>query len=253
MAKGNHIPGTTKAGLLARKSFVETVSSGPPVLAASVTSWNIWGTTAGYLLAGGAFWLFLAAIVKVLHARTLDRATRLSEDHDGLLGSMHVLRSTVARRCGMTEPADDKLRVTIHRVVPPDKDSKSLVQATEIEQIVPYVGGEGGGQGRRFSIRSGVTGHAIRTGQPAAGSRMPGNELEYVKEQVSDWGYTHREAEALTRGRHSFMAVPIQNRQAVVGVVYLDSSESSTFLSADVVEVILAACGGISRYVEERY
>lgn len=253
MAKARHIPGVEKAGLLKRKSFVEAISVGPPVVIAGVGSSMSPDPIASGFLALGAIWLFIAAVVKVLHAREQDKEARGALEHDGLLGALHVLQTSVAQHCGFPHPIDKKLRVTIHRVVPPKNAPKNLAAATEIEQIVPYVGGDGGGQGRRFSIRSGITGHAIRTGGPCSGARQSDDEVAYVKEQIAEWSFTQHDAEQLCRGRYSFMAIPIQNGQQVLGVVYLDSSEREVFAGTEVAEVIVAACGGINRYVEERY
>ena len=70
---------------------------------------------------------------------------------------------------------------------------------------------------------------------------------------MSQWSYTEREAKGLSRGRYSFMAVPIRSGQRVLGVVYFDSDERELFTGTEIVEVIVAACGGINRYVDWRY
>jgi hypothetical protein len=248
LATPRQIPGEKKLGLLQRKAVVELIASGPPVVAALVGALN--APAFRPWLLGGAVWLGLASLVKVLHANHQDQEARRIGDYDGLIGALEVLHATVAHECSISDAeAHAKLRVTVHRVVPGEKNK----DPEWIEQIAPYVGDGQDGSGRRFSIRSGVTGLAIRGCQPYAGARENDDEVAYIRELQAQWSYSETEAKNLSRGRYSFMAVPIRSGQSVVGVVYLDSSERDLFSSTDVVDVIVAACGGINRYVERRY
>lgn len=253
MSKQKHIPGTSKKGLLERKSFVEAVSVGPPVIAAIGAAMNAPSVEMAAWLGFGALWLTGASIVKVLHARTQDKTAQRQADHDGLIGALYVLQATVAESCGILGDVDSHLRLTVHRVVLPSGKDGKLADAEEIEQVVDYVGGDGGGGGRRFSVRSGVTGLAIRKGEPCAGLRQSDDEVAYVNELKSQWGYTDQDARKIARGRYSFMAVPIRCGQHVVGVIYLDSDQRDLFTGTEIADQVVAACGGINRYVDWRY
>lgn len=251
MPKPKHIPGLDKASWARKKWFVELVSTAPPIIAAIVLAVRTWETDLelGITLAVGAVWLVLASALKVAHAREQDKDAALRQDHDGLLAAINVLQATTCQVCKLTAGGalDPSLRVTIHRVVPP------LDRPEMIEQIVPYVGGKGGGAGRKFSIRSGITGAAIRNKSVYTSSRVSTDEEAYVTELMAEWSYTEHDARAVSKDRHSSMAVPLSNGQQVVGVVYLDSDKRDLFAKAEIQEAIIVACSGINRYVDERY
>jgi len=111
----------------------------------------------------------------------------------------------------------------------------------------------GNGGGRRFSIRSGITGLAIRKGEPCVGARQSDDELAYVEELKARWSYTDQDARRMARGRYSFMAVPIRGGQHVIGVIYLDSDRRDLFTGTQIADQIVATCSGINRYVDWRY
>lgn len=74
-----------------------------------------------------------------------------------------------------------------------------------------------------------------------------------MKELVHDWGYTEKEARAITADRQAWMAVPIFGGQgAVVAVVFLDSSVPGFFTRA-IQRTVGNACGGIAAYIAEAY
>jgi hypothetical protein len=244
----NHIPGLEKKGLLQKKWVAELVSSGPPVLVAGVGATSAFSVNPimGGALGAGVVWLLGASTWKVMHARTQDEAATQKTSHDGLVGALHVLHTAIAHVCDIKS---EDLRVTIHRVVPPLDNSES------IEQIVPYVGGNGGGAGRTFSLRSGITGLSIRLGKPVAASRVSDDESAYREELKDKWGYTEKEARALSPDRRSFMAVPIRGKHHIRGVVYLDSTKRGAFESGGtgLANSVVSACSGINQYCNARY
>ena len=232
---------------------VELVSSVPPLAVACIAAFRFFQDAAtytlGYWSASAALWLFLASLIKILHTRELDKDTNAKRDHDGLRAAMLVLHASTAHACGLAETDFSQLRVTFHRVVPP------LTNAEQIEQIVPYVGGEGGGEGRTLSVRSGITGRCIRTKQLYIMHRPDDNVITYKQQLEADWGYTHADVNKLSTDRMSFMAVPILDAtgKQALGVVYLDCGQPKFFESLEIQNVIFQACGGVTQYVSERY
>ena len=149
-------------------------------------------------------------------------------------------------------PENDRrgcLRATFHRVVPPIDDAEYL------EQIVPYIGGDGGGAGRRFSIRAGITGQAVRDRQPYTMERKSEDYEDYKRELVSEWHYTDGDVRSITSDRFSAMAIPVKarNGQDIVGVIYLDSKTRKFFAQESVRIATLGACAGVVNYIGERY
>jgi hypothetical protein len=51
------------------------------------------------------------------------------------------------------------------------------------------------------------------------------------------------------------MAVPVRDvtRQHTLGVIYLDSDQRDLFSAVDVQNAVVTACGGITKFVNERY
>lgn len=249
-----HIPGVERASWLSRKWFVETIGSIPPLIIAAIASYRFLQDPAtlmlGYLSAGAGIWLLVASIIKVGHARQQDRESAAKRDHDGLRAALWVLHASAGHACNLDQATvQDTLRVTFHRVVPPLED------AQEIEQIVPYVGGKGGGEGRRFSVRSGITGRCIRTKEPHTMHRQDDDVKNYRKDLEANWSYTSIDAAKLSTEPLSSMAVPVQDKSGhhALGVIYFDSKEKDLFNNSDVQSAILEACAGVTRYVGERY
>jgi hypothetical protein len=134
-----------------------------------------------------------------------------------------------------------KLRLTVHRV-----DGEELVQA------IPYVGGDGGPAGRRFSIRTGIIGRAALTGRPHIARRTGDNPDQFTEELIAEWHFTRAEAERVARDRRAWMAVPLRGRAGIVAIVFLDSNDDAMF-SPTVQEIVIAACAGIATFLEARY
>lgn len=260
MALSNHknpIHGTKAAGLLEKKGFVELIGSGPPIFAAAFTSYTLSqvpapNQTLVAISVGICAWLIIAAVVKVLHGNAQDRATEAQRSHDGLKAALHVLHGIVCHEAKVVDPTNGFLRATFHRVVPP------LNECEHIEQIVPYVGGDvraGAGLGRKFSVRSGITGSTIRTRDVYIMTRRNDDPEAYKAELIKEWHYTAEDVKNLTMDRHSAISVPILDKsgQHVLGVIYLDSSQKNLFSTSAMQTLVLAACSGISSYASERY
>ena len=248
------IPGRRRPRLYERKMAVEMLAVVPPVLTAAVTATlnlrDPGRRALGWLLVAGIAWLAVASVVRVLHARAQDREQKRREDYDGLLGAMHVLYGLVGTRAGIGASEHGRLRITIHRVVPPVKRGAA---AEELEQLLPYLGGTAGGAGRRFSIRSGVIGKAVRVNGLVTASRASDDYPQFLGDLVRDWAYIEEDARRLTPDRQAWMAVPVAGaRRTVAAVVYLDSDDR-TFFTNELRQIIVDACSGITSYVNEVY
>ena len=248
------IPGIKKLKFYEKKWIVECFAIVPPIILASVTAWinfqdpNKSGQA--WLLVIGIIWLVGASIVKVMNAYKQDAEQKQKQDYDGLLGTLHVLYGSLSRHLNFGEKDYSRLRATVHRVVPHTKANQASEQ---LEQLLPYVGGKGKEPGRKFSIRSGIIGKAVREKAPFAFSRQNDDHEAFIKELVSDWSYTEEDARSLTADRKSWMAVPIFGKDdSVVGVVYLDSNEKN-FFNKDVQTLVINTCSGIASYITERY
>lgn len=254
MAEPKPIPGVSKPGLLKKKMPLELISSVPPFIVACVASANFLlkdeTRTLGFVSAGAAVWLFGASVFKILHAKHQDAASTEQYQHHGLSAALAVLHAATAHACGFSpKESDERLRVTFHRVVPP------LDKPEHIEQLVPYVGGSQSGAGRRFSIRSGITGKSIREKSVYTATLVNGDEKKRRKELKEEWGYTDHDLQTLSMDRYSSMAIPILSAhgQKALGVVYLDSDQRDLFAPEGVQAAILTACHGITTYVNQRY
>lgn len=249
----NPIYGLKRKCFYERKWFSETVAAAPPFIAAAIAAfktdaqnmpWIFW------LAVTSCAWLVVAGALKVYLGKKQDAAEDEARSHDGLRAALHVLHASVAQAGELAQDEKDKcLRVTFHRVVPP------LGNSDKIEQIVPYVGGNHGGEGRTFHIRSGITGKAIRENALLIMDRRSDSFEDYKKQLISEWGYTQKDAEKFTSDRFSFMAVPVTDKdgQDVLGVVYLDCCNKNFFATDAVKTAVLNGCAGVVRYIGERY
>lgn len=249
------IPGVDGVKWYRKKWVVECIASLPPVLAAGAAAAKFFQDAAtvslGWISVGGLAWLIVASVLKVLLARSQDKKDEPQEKHDGLRATLHVLHATVAHACGFKpEDAEKKLRATFHVVLKPFDEPK------ELQQVVDYVGGDGKGVGRKFSIHAGIIGKAARNRDPYAASRNGDNKEQYERELQAEWGYTAADIKKIvSMDRHSWMAVPVLDKSGThtLGVVFLDSTEKGTFDGDALRETVVMACSGIARYVEERY
>jgi hypothetical protein len=249
-----NIPGPQKERFYEKKYVVELIAVLPPLVTGAVGALVSLGDpakrTLGWWLAGATGWLVLASAVKVLHAAAQDRDRKRVKQYDGLRGSLWVLYESVRRAAGLENPWDGTLRITIHRVVSAGKDHGGV---EELEQLLPYVGGTGAPAGRRFSIRSGVIGKAVREKKVIAVVCESESYQGFLKELIREWAYTEDEARKLTPDRRAWMAVPILAAdESVAAVVYLDSSVRDLFTPA-LVQLIVNGCHGTTSYVREVY
>jgi hypothetical protein len=198
----------------------------------------------------------LGTTVRALRSRQKDRGEAARRSPADLESGLYTLHSAVVALRGLPydERAVEKLRVTIFRL----DEGEDVV-----EQLVPYVGGAGGGAGTRWSARSGVVGRAVLQGKVAAMIR-DGSFDEYVQTLVERYAMHTREARALPDDRFAFVAVPLRRRGTgpVVGVVYFDSTDASFFsdpaaahgdISEPFVVRVATACAGLGLYTELRY
>lgn len=198
----------------------------------------------------GAVMVILIAVVKLAQGWDKDaEESELAKHHD-LRAAMHLIHGFVRHQQGFHRRDKNKLRVTIHRVIRPKKKGES---PEYIEQMVNYVGGQEDGAERRFSIRSGITGKAIREKVTLVASRNNDDIEAYIQEMISEWSFTEEDARKLTLTRNSFMAVPIKYKgEEVTGVVYLDSNDKD-FFTPEVQNQVISACGGLATFLDERY
>jgi hypothetical protein len=236
------------------KAVVEALAVVPPIVAAGVTAiLNLQDPakrSVGWVLIGASVWLAVASLVKVLSARSQDAAQKRGEEYEGLLAALHVLHGVVRSRAGLEDRRDGAFRATIHRVVPGKGGDGG---AEEVEQLLPYLGGDGGPARRTFSVRSGITGKAVRERSIFTASRVSPDYETFLLEMVRDCSYTAKDARKLSPDRRSWMAVPISAAGgAVVAVVYLDSNELD-FFGTEVRRAVLEACTGITTYINEVY
>ncbi|HEX8392679.1 MAG TPA: hypothetical protein VF665_10025 [Longimicrobium sp.] len=248
------IPGRRPTRFYEKRHVVEGISVVPPLVAAvggaAANLANPATFPLGWALLGGAAWLSVASVVKVLHAGAQDRERRRTEDYEGLRGALFVLHGVIRRALDIPAEPDGILRVTTHRVVPAEHPGRA---PEELEQLVPYVGGGGGGAGRRFSVRSGIIGRAVREKAIYASSREYAGYENYVAELIHSYSFTKADARALSADRQAWMAVPLLSRdEEAVAVVYLDSCQLE-FFDPRVQQIVLGACAGIAAFTEEAY
>ena len=252
------IPGVAAPLWYKRQWIGEIFSIVAPIIATSVTiyiylsdktkppelAWAL-GVSVGSLL--------LTGLAKTVRAYSLDKKQAQEHSPGDLRGAVHVLYALLCKVGSITEPGSKKVRITIHKVV---EKAHSVEDPEWLEQVIPYVGGEGGRPGRRFPIRSGIIGLAVRDQALYVGLRENNDYLAFVKELVQKWGYTEQDARRLSNDRFSWMAIPIFGKQdsksVVIGVVFLDSDDRD-FFTGEVKQLIITACAGIAAYIDERY
>lgn len=201
----------------------------------------------------GAVFTIAIAVFKMVQTKDKEKSEDLiRENYDGLHSALQVIHSLLRHKKGFDRKATDRLRITLHRIIKP-KDGDGGPE--HFEQLFDYVGANGKeGKGRTFSIRSGITGKAAREKDVFVGSRNNVDYQAYIRELITDWGYTEADAKKVSSTRNSFMAVPIKYRgQEVTGVIYLDSSEKDFFDDDSVKTLIVWACAGLAVFIDERY
>lgn len=248
------IPGVKKTPFYQKKWFAELFGSVPPIVAVIITAIvNFQDETKRNLGIVGiiaAVWIFLAGIIKIFQASKQDSEESLKYNFEGIKASLVTLHELVSEMQNFNEADrnNGKFRVTMHRVDPSGKANE------EMEQLIPYIGGEGGEAGRKFSIRSGIIGKVLREKLPYRASRQNDDREAFVQELVTAWSYPEAEARNLSEDRKSWMAIPILNKQTnvAIAIIYLDSNKKD-FFNEEVIELVLASSKGIAKFIEERY
>lgn len=246
-----NIPGEKKRRFYEHKWLVELIAVVPPIVAGAYAARSaaLSPSTAPYApwLWAGIAWLIVASVVKVVHAYRQDAEAKALDGHDGLAAALHVLRAAVAEKSGVAATDDGALRITIHRVVPP------LDAPKEYQQLLPYIGGDGGKVYRKFPISAGLVGKVARERAAYVHSRRNDDYAAYLAELVQDWGYVEADARVLKMDRKSSMGVPIfQAPKVVEAVVYLDSDRQDIFTD-EVKVLVMNGCKGLATYIRERY
>jgi hypothetical protein len=253
------LPAPKKTRWFATELATTLFAATPTVLAAAGGIAKGWrDDSRGFVVFGVAIVVAtaLGTAFRALQSRRKDLRDAARRSPADLEAGLYTLHSAVVAMRGL--PYDDhaieKLRVTIFRLVEHED---------AVEQIVPFVGGAGGGEGRRLSARSGVIGRAVLQGKVAAMIR-DGSFDDYVQTLVESYAMHVHEARALPDDRFSFVAVPIRGRGVgpVVGVVYIDSTDRTFFsdparpggdISPPFVLKVATACAGLALYTELRY
>ena len=252
----NPIKGLTKHRIWSKKLSIEFVSSVPPLIAAIVAIVNRYPVfdLLFWLLVFGAIWLLLAGCLKMHKAHEEDQKHVEDNSHTGITACLHVLHAVIEHQgkieFSQASAEDFDLRVTFHRVVEPLDDPK------ELEQLVAYIGGSGGGEGRKLNLQSGITGQAVRVNNVFVMDRDVEDVDEYREILINEWHYRRSEAEKLTPDRFSAIAVPITSvvdEDLVLGVLYMDTKMQNFFNKVKLQECVVNSCAGLSRYIGERY
>jgi hypothetical protein len=165
--------------------------------------------------------------------------------------SMHELEGCLETLLAIINPPgatdyDKGARATLH--LPVDK-------GTSFVQVVNYVGSQRAGKtaGRRFPSNAGLAGRVLRTGAAYAASRQVANHEAYVRELIDEWGYTEDAARSRDMSAMSWMAVPMEHRDNVEGLLYLDSTVAGFFDDPVRRAVIVSAAIGIAQFTVRRY
>lgn len=248
-ADRNPIHGLEKTKWYERTLVKELFVAVPAVVAAGFAAFDAYPNGRWGLLLFSFLWLIGAQTVVLLSALNKDRREDLRRSHDGLRAAAYTLHESVLRALLRESGEDPGLRTTIHRVIPPINDPD------HIEQIIDYVGGAGGGKNRKFPVRAGITGCAVRELLPFTMDRQDLSDDDYRKNLVSEWHYTKADAARATPDRYSAIAVPLVDKtgQRAIAVVYLDTHRKGAFSNKDTAQLVIDASGGISDYVGERY
>jgi len=230
-----------------RKWLAEAVSAIPPLAGALYAAFAAARNDAlkpavpWLLLSAG--WLAVGLIWKIALAR---REEEKQSAKAPLYAALCVLQVTVARDLGIDARECDALRATFHRVVKPGSNP------SKIEQLTPYVGGQGGDAGRQFPVQAGVAGRAVTTGKPKILQFSASSSIDERVDELTEWGYTKESAQTVVgKNRLSFMGVPIFGRSGhVIGVVYLDSVKENQFAEQNL-DIVMNTCSGLALYLEQ--
>jgi len=243
------IPGLIKPKWYDREWLVELTAGIVPAATlvwAAIDSFKSNQPKKGWTFLAALLVLLMAAGIKVLRGRVRDQKRIQQESPMDLLGCAHVLHRALTHQLG----GHGDIRVTIHRVVP-----GGTADDEKYEQVIPYVGGQGGGSGRQWSTKVGIVGRVVRKGAPLSATRATSDHGKVIDELIQVWGYGRQEAQALAPDREAWMAVPIYDAptsRAVIGVVYIDSAKASLD-NEDTSKIVVEMCKGIAHFIRTRY
>lgn len=253
------IPGKKTLAWHDRKVIVESITGLAAFAATALASYQLYQDPAKRVYSYWTLGVFLIAALgfclKIWQGNSHDRKEIDGVDHDGIQGAIYVVHAAAIHACGLQfDDGFKTIRATFHRVVYEGSENGAADPA-EYEQVMDYVGRKGGGKSRRFSIGVGISGLAVRLGDPIATERKNANIEQYQRELIEDWGYTPAAAKGVSTEPMSWLASPIRDSDTdkVIGIVYLDSTAPKAFEAEAVKTAILTACLGVTKYVEKRY
>ena len=250
------IPGDKKKPFHRKKWFTELIGPIPTLVAATVTAYLNYvdppKRQLSYWLMAGIAWLVVVTVIKVANEVAETKEAKKKQQHEGLRGAVRVLYSMLMAQAGLEESRDGQLRITIHRVIPPEEKPK---RGEELEQILPYFGSNDNGLHRRFSVSVGIIGRMVREKEkePLFATRENEDPSAFIKELVRNWGFTEVDARNVSSDRRTWLAVPVtSNEKEVIAVIYLDSNQRD-FFTKPIIQSVVNGCEGIVSYIREKY
>jgi hypothetical protein len=214
----------------------------------------------GLPFAGFLFVIYiLSNLLKLSNASEKDKeegGAKIPKEFEAMLT---VLHSSVIQDDNFNS-ADNDIRITIWRVVPPKKINGKAKgkpeEPTDLEQATEYVGGDGGPAGRRHSVHSGLIGKAYRERAVLFATRSTASDADFKQELISVYAYTKSQASEQRMDRWSWMAVPLNpdgTSKNTVGVVFLDAAKPNSFDDPSFQKRIIDGCNGIASFVKNNY
>ena len=185
------------------------------------------------------FFACVAGALKLEQGREADKTTAETKGPSSLIGCLHALHGAVLGAKGIGAN-NEALRVTVHKVI----------SETQIMQLTPYVGGKGGGPGRKLG-KYGVVGLAILRGQPQGMCRVGKSVKNYRAELTARWFVPEEVAASMREDRMSFFAVPLRDaKDLVVGAIFFDARRAD-FFDDSTVNCVLNSCAGIAKFLQQ--
>jgi hypothetical protein len=240
------LPGPSSPPFWERTWFVEGCTSVVPLVGAIGTATvQFTSATGNLVLAWGS--VFATPFIVLGWILRLQKAKRTNADGTllplDLSACVETLHASVLHEGASNCNDQSMLRVTIYR---------SHRGGDELQQCVPYAGGDEDGEGRTFKSNSGIIGKAFQARKPMHAKREQEDFDLFVEEMIEQYHIPREDAKTLRPDRKSWLAIPIFGEQAPVGVVFLDSKDKE-FFTEKVIETAVAATEGIASYVRKIY
>jgi hypothetical protein len=196
----------------------------------------------------GAAFTTLSAFIGLVSAARRDSNTVIDRSPRDLQGCLYLLYDQIIQRKGLAQNDETRraFRVTIH-----------VIKGEEFEQVLDYVGGDGGGggAGRKWPTTVGLVGLLLRleSTEPMV-IAVPSDDPEaYINELVAKFGYARPEAKKLSPGRRASMVLPFTDDKGKVNAcVYADSSDLNWF-SKEIQELMVNGTEAIASFIRLRY